>query len=176
MRRLIFTFLILLFSSSISQNGLTESVYEVGFRYGSSFFAEPEDFDSFELHILRDLPWILFDGNQFVLSPNVNLSAGLLKQDEETDIFATISSNLVLTGFDGKASFDIGGGFALVGDDRIGDHKFGGPFQFNYNFGLKFHKVYNKFGLGFRWYHISDAGINDGKGLNRNIIELIYEF
>lgn len=149
---------------------------DVGFRFGWSFFLEDNDFETFEIYYLRDLPWIFYSNEIFYVNMNVNVSGGLLKQDNDKDYFSTYSSNLVVNALNGRLSADIGGGFALISDDFVGDHKFGGPFQFNYNFGVTLHRLFKNFGIGYRWYHLSDAGIFDGRGLNRNIIEIMYEF
>lgn len=149
---------------------------DIGFRFGWSFFLEDNDFETFEIYYLRDLPWIFYINDSLYLNMNVNVSGGLLKQDNDKDYFSTFSSNMVLNAFNSRLSADIGGGFALVSDDFVGDHKFGGPFQFNFNFGLTLHRIFKNFGIGYRWYHFSDAGIFDGRGLNRNIIEIMYEF
>lgn len=160
----------------LPKNLIAQNKNDIGFRYGWSFFLENNDFETFELYYLRDLPWIFYKNNFFYINMNVNISGGLIKQDNAKDFFSTFSSNLVFTGFNGRASADIGGGFALISDDFVGEHKFGGPFQFNYNWGVTLHRLFKNLGVGYRWYHLSDAGIFNGKGLNRNLIEVFLEF
>jgi len=70
---------------------------------------------------------------------------------------------------------DIGGGGALITEDKIGDHNFGGPFQFAAHSGLSY-KITSKFLVGYRLYHLSDTGIFDGKDLNRHLLELSVYF
>lgn len=173
-----FSFLILAIIFLSPTIGFSQNKHknDLGLRFGWSFFLEDNDFETFEVYFLRDLPWIFYKNGSLYVNMNVNVSGGVLKQDNDKDYFSTVSSNLVVNAFNEKLSADIGGGFALLSDDFVGDHKFGGPFQFNYNFGVKLHRIFRNFGIGYRWYHLSDAGIFNGRGLNRNIIEVFYEF
>lgn len=148
----------------------------IGFRYGWSLFLEINDIDSYELYYLRHLPWIFYNNELFKINTNLNISGGLIRQDDDSDYFGTFSSNLVLTSINNKASADIGGGIALISDDRVGEHNFGGTFQFNFNWGISYNKIFKNLGIGYRFYHLSDAGIFDGRGLNRNLIEIFFEF
>ncbi len=82
---------------------------------------------------------------------------------------------MALFAFDNKMIVDLSGGGVLLTEDEIGDHNFGGPFQFSAHTGLSY-KITERFLLGYRFYHISDAGLNDGNGLNRHMLELSVTF
>ncbi len=148
----------------------------VGLRLGTSNYRE-RDFRSFEIDTNIGLPlsYKIYDSPNLYLKPKINISAGGLKQNNDIGYIFTLSSGLALFALDNKAILDIGGGGALITEDKIGDHNFGGPFQFAAHSGLSY-KITSKFLVGYRFYHLSDTGIFDGKGLNRHLLELSVYF
>nr|NIT14147.1 hypothetical protein [Candidatus Dadabacteria bacterium] len=102
-------------------------------------------------------------------------SAGGLKQDSDIGYLFTLTIGMALFALNNKVIVDLSGGGALVTEDEIGDHNFGGPFQFSAHTGLSY-KITDRLLAGYRFYHISDAGINDGSGLNRHLVELSVTF
>jgi len=122
------------------------------------------------------LPWNLPGYVGWKTSFKIYISLGVLKEDDETDLLTTISQNIVFTGIDGRVSIDLGGVFALLSYDKIGPHDFGGLLQFNYNSGISYNRFFKNSIIGYRFFHISDRGIYNGKRLNRHMLELSYPF
>ncbi len=153
-----------------------ESFIEIGLRIGKSVHWEPIDFDSYEVLGVYGLPWSTGEYLGWILSTRLNVSAGVLTQNSDTEFITTITPGISLTGLRGKISIDGGAGIGFLSDDKIGSHNFGTKFQFTYQFGLSFVKIFRKISLGYRFIHLSDGGIDDGNGLNRNLLELRYRF
>ncbi|HSG31421.1 MAG TPA: acyloxyacyl hydrolase [Thermodesulfobacteriota bacterium] len=148
----------------------------VGLRLGTSNYNE-RDFRSLEIDTNIGLPltYKIYSSPNLYIKPKLNFSAGGLKQKKDTGYFFTLSGGLALFAIDNKLVFDLAGGGALVTEDDIGEHNFGGPFQFAAHGGLAY-KLTEKFLVGYRFYHLSDAGIFDGRGLNRHLLELAFYF
>lgn len=114
---------------------------------------------------------------EFKLDPKhkINLSGGAIRQDDDTEFFATFTPGIAFSKLGWRVSVDVGGGIALLSDDKIGDHDFGGPFQFAAHIGINY-KIGWNIVLGYRFYHMSDGGIFDGEGVNRHLFELSLQF
>ncbi|NIP31072.1 MAG: hypothetical protein GTN59_11070 [Candidatus Dadabacteria bacterium] len=153
-----------------------EDEYGLGIRYGHSFYLEPHENDSVELFLLKFLPWTIFKNNNWKTKPFISLSAGGIKQGDDYAFLGTISANLAINTPIEKLTLDGGGGLAYLSQDKVGSHNFGGPLQLNFNLGVTLNKIFKNINLGYRFFHISDAGIHDGHGMNRNLIELTYMF
>ncbi len=78
---------------------------------------------------------------------------------------------------DGRFFIDFGAGGALFSKHRFGRQDFGGPFQFALTAGAGF-PLYERLGLGYRFLHYSDAGVNgpDTIGADFHMIEFRYWF
>ncbi len=148
----------------------------IGIYFGKSITLEPNDFKSVELLLYYSYPWKSKVIPGFILSTRTVGSIGVLNQEGDSELLTTFSQLIVLTNSSENIAFDIGGGFALLGNDQIGDHFFGTLFQFNYNVGVTLVRLYKDFSLGYRLFHISDGGLEGGHGLNRHVLELRYEF
>lgn len=148
----------------------------LGVRAGKSVNIEIDDFKSLEIFSDYNYPWQSEFIPGFILHTKTSMSAGVLEQDNDNELLTTLSQLIVLANETNEISFDLGGGVALVGDDRIGNHNFGTMFQFNYNIGITLIDLFNDISAGYRWFHLSDGGIGDGQGLNRHILELRYDF
>ncbi|XKE46946.1 acyloxyacyl hydrolase [Halomonas organivorans] len=68
-----------------------------------------------------------------------------------------------------------GAGAALFSRHRFGEQDFGGPFQFALTLGVGV-PLYRHLGLGYRFLHYSDAGVNgsDTTGVDFHMIEFSY--
>jgi hypothetical protein len=148
----------------------------LGLRVGTSNYNE-RDFRSLEIDSDIGLPFLyeFHTTPDLSLKPIFSFSAGGLKQNRDIGYLFTLTSGVALFALNKKAILDIAGGGALITEDRIGGHNFGGPFQFSAHGGLAY-KITNRFLLGYRFYHISDAGLNNGNGLNRHLLELSVTF
>lgn len=148
----------------------------LGLRLGISNINE-KDVRSLELDANIGLPlnYKVYDNPDLYLKPKLNFSAGGLKQDDDFGYLLTFSGGLALFAYDKKIILDLLGGGALLTEEKVGGHNFGGNFQFAAHGGLGY-KITDRVLVGYRFYHLSDAGIFDGNGLNRHILELSYYF
>lgn len=136
-----------------------------------------EDFRSLEIMFNSSLMYFRYrdDDSRFEILPLVNLSLGSLKQNEDFGFCSTLTSGIAIFTFNKNLILDAAGGFAILTDDQIGEHNFGGHLQFAAHTGIYYKLTHNVL-AGYRFYHISDGGIYDGHGLNRHLLEIGYAF
>ena len=148
----------------------------IGIRLGISNFNE-EDFLSYELFGLYGLPWYWKVGRNknWIIQTMLSYSVGVLTQSDDSGFLATIGPVILLNHTPTGLIFDLGSGIALLSDEKIGNHDFGGSFQLTAHAGISY-RVFQNIAVGYRFFHISDAGINNGKGLNRHLLELSHRF
>jgi hypothetical protein len=146
----------------------------ISLAFGTSNFNE-EDFRSIELRGNYSLPFFNYTAKdrKFELLPVVNLSFGSLKQDQDIVFFSTLTSGIAIIALNNSMILDAAGGFAFLTDDQIGARNFGGYFQLAAHTGI-YYKLTQNVLIGYRFYHISDAGIFDGHGLNRHLLKIGY--
>ena len=111
----------------------------------------------------------------WILGTGLNGSIGVLIQDGDSALLSTLGPVIYIRSPGGRVTFDAGGGFALIGEKEVGNHSFGGLFQFTAHGGLSYRFKWNV-ALGYRFFHVSDGGIFNGNGLNRHLLELSYSF
>ncbi len=148
----------------------------LGIRFGISNYRE-EDFLSYELFGRIGLPWLLIldkNGN-WQIETLVSYSLGLLDQSGDTAFLGTFGPAIAIINKPTGLIFDTGSGGALISEDKVGGHNFGGNFQFTAHGGISYIIGWN-ITLGYRFFHVSDAGIINGHGLNRHLSELSYRF
>lgn len=153
-----------------------DSKLSLGIRGGISAPTEVDDFKSAEIFSNYRYPWVSTALPGFLVYTKSSLSVGVMDQDGDSEVLTSFSQLIEITNENHDIAFDLGGGIALLGDDKIGNHDFGTVFQFNYNLGLTLINLYKDISLGYRWFHLSDGGIGDGQGLNRHTLELVYMF
>lgn len=163
------------FTNSAFTSDLGSSL-SLGIRGGISAPTEVDDFKSAEVFSNYRYPWISTALPGFLVYTKSSLSAGVMDQDGDSEVLTSFSQLIEITNEKHDIAFDLGGGIALLGDDKIGNHDFGTVFQFNYNLGLTLIDIYKDLSMGYRWFHLSDGGIGDGQGLNRHTLELVYMF
>lgn len=177
--QLIAIWLMLILSSMLIIPGL--SVAEdagfsaLGLRVGISTHTEKFDFTSYEAFAVYRLPWTWRVFSDWFLSTRINGSAGVIMQDDDAELISSLGPGIALGRPKGRLSLDTGGGITILSDYKIGSHDFGGPTPFTVFGGISYRLVRNV-AVGYRFHHISDAGIFDGKGLNRHLLEISYRF
>ena len=105
----------------------------------------------------------------------VKLFIGALDQSGDAAFLATLGPHSELIHKPTGIIFDLGGGGAYLSERKVGSHNFGGKFQFTASGGVKY-IILRNFAIGYKFFHFSDAGIKDGNGLNRHLLELSYRF
>jgi len=164
-----FQFIFYAHSNEFKKNAL-------GIRFGISNYRE-QDILSYELFGRIGLPWFLMldkNGN-WQIETLVSYSLGLLDQSGDTAFLGTFGPAIAIINKPTGLIFDTGVGGALISEDKVGGHNFGMNFQFTAHGGISYIIGWN-IALGYRFFHLSDAGINNGQGLNRHLLELSYRF
>lgn len=147
---------------------------ELGFRFGTELNTERLSYRTYEVFTNLGLPWSVQYSN-WIIRIRANASLGAINQGGDTDFFTTFGPELAISNERFPLLIDGGGGIGFLSDDRIGRQNFGGILQFNAHAGLSCEILWNV-ALGYRFFHMSDAGIFDGHGVNRHLFELIYRF
>jgi len=158
--------------SPIILNAGERGFKNISLAIGTSNFNE-EDFRSLEIMFNSSLPFFSYsdDDSRFEILPLMNFSLGSLKQDEDFGFFSTLTTGIAIFIFNKNLILDAAGRLAVLTDDQIGEHNFGGHLQFAAHTGIYYKLTHNVL-AGYRFYHISDGGIYDGHGLNRHLLEI----
>ena len=135
----------------------------------------PEDFQEYDVAANFGLPWKSYSTSGWGVGTRLMASAGILRGAGETALVASLIPELTLGSEDGRFTLDLGVGGALLSRHRFGTQDYGGPFQFALTLGVGV-PLYKKLGLGYRFLHYSDAGLNgsDTTGADFHMIEFSY--
>jgi hypothetical protein len=135
----------------------------------------PEDFQAYDVAANFGLPWKSYSTSGWGLGTRLMASAGILRGSGKTALVASLIPELTLGSVDGRFTLDLGAGGALFSRHRFGTQDFGGPFQFALTLGVGV-PLYKKLGLGYRFLHYSDAGVNGHHttGADFHMIEFSY--
>jgi Lipid A 3-O-deacylase (PagL) len=138
---------------------------------------QPEEFEAYDLSASFTLPWARYSDSDWGLSTRLMTSAGLISGGGEQGVIVSAIPGIAWGRKDGRFSVDAGVGAALMSRYAFGTQDFGGPFQFALTAGAGF-PVFKRLGLGYRFMHYSDAGVNgaDTIGADFHMIELNYRF
>jgi opacity protein-like surface antigen len=150
--------------------------YMVGVRGGGSFENDAGDFQQAEVFGGAYLPWQWGSSDGFNLKPRVEGSAGDLNNRGEDGFVGTLGPVVELR--EGKFPVSVEGGVSPTGLSRyyFKDRDLGGWFEFTDHAGLDWHVTKN-FTLGWRFQHISNAGIyHRNPGLNQQMLSASYSF
>ncbi|MGB7996386.1 MAG: acyloxyacyl hydrolase [Photobacterium halotolerans] len=137
----------------------------------------PEDFEVYDLAANFSLPWQDYSTSGWGMGTRLMVSAGMLQATGGNAFVVSAIPELTLGCEDGRFTLDLGAGGALFSKYRFGVQDYGGPFQFALTFGVGV-PLFNNLGLGYRFLHYSDAGVNgsDTTGADFHMIELSYRF
>ena len=104
-------------------------------------------------------------------------TVGLLQAAGENALVVSLIPELIFGSEDGRFTLDLGAGGALFSRHSFGTQDYGGPFQFALTVGVSV-PLYRNLGLGYRFMHYSDAGLNgsDTIGADFHMIELSYRY
>ena len=138
---------------------------------------QPEEFDEYDLAANFGLPWLRYPSSGWGVSTRLMASVGILRGGGENGLVVSLIPGVALGSEDGRFFLDIGAGGALLSRYRFGTQDYGGPFQFALTVGAGF-PLYKRLGLGYRFLHYSDAGVNgpDTIGADFHMIEFSYWF
>lgn len=136
---------------------------------------QPETFQEVDLAGHFKLPWESFSTSDWGVGAQLMASAGIIRGVGKSGLVVSLIPEVTFGSKDGRFTLDTGAGFALLSRYRYGTQDYGGPFQFALTIGAGF-PLYKRLGLGYRFLHYSDAGVNgpDTTGADFHMIELSY--
>lgn len=139
--------------------------------------AAPEEFEEYDLSANVALPWEHYSTSGWGVGTRLMASAGVLRGAGEQALVVSVIPELTLGSQDGRFLLDLGAGGALFSRHRFGTQDYGGPFQFALTLGIG-GPLYRHLGLGYRFLHYSDAGVNgsDTTGADFHMIEFHYRY
>ena len=135
----------------------------------------PEDFKAYDVSANFGLPWKSYSASGWGMGTRLMAGTGILRGAGENALVVSLIPELTLGSEDGRFTLDLGAGGALFSRHRFGTQDYGGPFQFALTLGVGV-PLYKKLGLGYRFLHYSDAGVNgsDTTGADFHMIEFSY--
>ncbi len=136
---------------------------------------QPEEFQEYDLAANFGLPWQRYADSGWGVGTRLMVSAGVIHGGGETGLVGSLIPGIAFGSEDARFFLDMGAGFALLSRHKFGTQDFGGPFQFALTIGAGF-PLYKQLGLGYRYLHYSDAGVNGGDtiGADFHMIEFNY--
>ena len=137
---------------------------------------QPEEFEEYDVTANFGLPWQCYSVAGWGVGTRLMASAGIMRGAGKTALVGSLIPELVLGSEDGRFVLDFGAGGALISRHRFGTQDYGGPFQFALTVGGRV-PLYGKLGLGYRFLHYSDAGVNgpDTIGADFHMLEFSYQ-
>lgn len=137
----------------------------------------PESFQEYDAVVNFGLPWGRYSRSGRGAGTRLMASAGVLRGGGDTALVVSLIPLLALGSQDGRFTLDGGIGGAQLSKQRFGTQDFGGPFQFALTLGAGI-PLNEHLGLGYRFMHYSDAGINGSHttGADFHMVEFIYRF
>lgn len=151
--------------------------YLAGVRGGYSFLDTSHFFVQTEAFAGANLPWdwnLL--GSGFWLKPRVEISAGVLNNQDQEAFIGTAGPVLELR--KGKFPVTLVGGVSptFLSRHRFPSRDLGGRFEFTDHIGLDWY-VTQSVTLGWQYHHMSNAGIyQKNPGLNLQMLSVSYRF
>jgi lipid A 3-O-deacylase PagL len=138
---------------------------------------QPEVFQEYDALVSFGLPWGHYSQSGWGAGTRLMASAGALRGAGKTALVVSLIPVLALGSQDGRLTLDMGIGGALLSKHRFGTQDYGGPFQFALTLGAGV-PLYERLGLGYRFLHYSDAGINGSHttGADFHMVEFTYRF
>ena len=136
---------------------------------------QPEEFHAYDLAANFGLPWLHYNSSGWGAITRLMASVGMLRNGGKNGLAVSLIPGVAIGSEDRRFLFDVGAGGALLSKHRFGNQDFGGPFQFALTAGVSF-PLYKRLGLGYRFLHYSDAGVNgpDTIGADFHMIEFSY--
>jgi len=137
--------------------------------------AQSESFQEYDAVVNAGLPWGLYSQSGWGAGTRLMASAGALLGAGETALVVSLIPLIAIGSQDGRITLDLGAGGALISRHRFGTQDYGAPFQFALTVGAGV-PLYERLGVGYRYLHYSDAGINGSHtiGADFHMLEFSY--
>jgi hypothetical protein len=151
----------------------------VGVRYGTNAATDKAGaLDRLDVFGSWRTPFAWEFSPRWDIGARLNASLGALHGQGETGGVATLVPTLAIGDTGNVFSFEAGAGAGLFTKWQFGTvEDFGGPLQFILDLGVNF-RVYEHFGIGYRYQHWSDGGIHgsDNRGVEMHMLEFSYRY
>ena len=136
---------------------------------------QSEEFKEYDVAANFGLPWERYSTSGWGVGTRLMASVGIMRGAGKNALVVSLIPELTLGSEDGRFILDLGAGVALLSRHRFGTQDYGGPFQFALTLGVGV-PLYKKLGLGYRFLHYSDAGVNGHHttGADFHMIEFSY--
>jgi hypothetical protein len=122
------------------------------------------------------LPWSYAWDSGWLLTSEVDITAGNLRASQDNGFIASAGPGIGVAIPQGWMSFVLGLRVVYLNDYQFGGEDLGGNLSFVEELGVEF-RIYSGLKAGYRFQHISNAGIYDNNpGLDMHILELRYRF
>ena len=139
--------------------------------------SEKEDFEHYDIFAQVGLPGGFTSESGWQFGYRLTGSAGVMRGAGDTGFIGTLAPGFFFRKPSWRSTVDAGVGLAYVSTEEYGSQDLGGPVQIAAHIGITI-DVTERIGLGWRFHHISDAGIwgSDNRGVDVNLFELSYKF
>lgn len=145
----------------------------VGIRGGLSTDNKDHNLREIEAFAAYRLPWELRARSGWGVGPQIQVTAGFLNSAGEYGFIGSLGPAFILgkTGF--PLEIDLGFSGAVLTRDKFQDRDYNGYGQFISHGGVNY-RCSPSLGLGYRYQHMSNAGINgiSNPGVNMHLISL----
>ena len=136
-----------------------------------------ESFSEYDVWASLRLPGKAYGASGWGVGSRLLASVGIFQGAGVNALVVSVLPVLAFGSQDGRFSVDLGAGLALLSRTVYGQQNFGGHLQGAMTFGASI-PLYQRFGLGYRFMHYSDAGLHgsDTIGVDFHMLELNYRF
>jgi hypothetical protein len=122
------------------------------------------------------LPWSHAWDSGWLLTSELDMTAGNLRANQDNGFFASAGPAIAVAIPQRWMSFVLGVRVVYLNDYQFGGEDLGGNLSFLQELGVEC-KIYSGLNAGYRFQHMSNAGIYDNNpGLEMHILELRYRF
>ena len=138
---------------------------------------QPDAFREYDVWAAFRLPWENYGASNWGVGTRLLASAGYFEGGGSGALAVSVIPLVAFGSQDGRFTADLGAGVALLSRTKFAQQDFGGHVQAALTAGVSV-PVYQRFGVGYRFMHYSDAGGHgsDTTGADFHMIELIYRF
>jgi hypothetical protein len=138
---------------------------------------EPERFREYDVWATVRLAWESYSASGWGVGTRLLTSAGLFRGAGTNALVVSALPMIALGSRDGRFTFDVGVGLAVLSKSKYGRQDFGGILQASLTSGIGI-PIYRRFGAGYRFMHYSDAGVFGSHtiGADLHMLDLTYRF
>jgi hypothetical protein len=139
---------------------------------------QPEAFKEWDLWANARLPWLRrYGAHGWGMETRLLGSAGVMQGKQDRALVLSLLPTLAFGSEDGRWSFDLGAGVALLSRHTFAQQDFGGYAQFALTAGISV-PLASRVGIGYRFMHYSDAALygTDTIGADFHMVELSWRF